>query len=256
MKNLLIGESGGTKTDWCFITDSKKSYFTTESYHPRNFTSEFISKQHLFWSNYSELENCEIHFYGSGCFKVEAQAKMRDYLNQIGLENTNVNSDLLGASIALGLNGNWGAIAGTGSVVFRADNENIIELRGGLGRELGDEGSGYYFGKLLIEALHSNQLDVTIQQEIESLIKYNEESQLPKLVEKFKDNQSILKIHKTNISMFVEKYLDSIDLIHFCGSYAFYNQDIFSETLIENGIKPGLFIERPLHKIVDFHLGL
>lgn len=252
---MLIGESGGTKTDWCLVIGTKKRFFTTASYHPRNFTEEFIVEQQQFWKQFPELINCQIFFYGSGCYKSEAQAEMFHLLSKVGLHDSKVYSDILGASIAMKLNGNWGAIAGTGSVVFKADSYEVFELIGGKGRDLGDEGSGYYFGKLLLEALSLNQIDPSINATVKERIKNREISEFPKLLYDFKKNKSILQLHKNNVSLFVEKHLINITEINFCGSYAFYHKEIFTKVLKENGINAGVFIDRPLQHILEFQLG-
>ena len=154
MKNLeIIADSGGTKTDWIISNENGVlTRITTESYHPRNIGIDFLTRNKVLWSEITNLQDYRLHFYGSGCLKKE-NALMKEALSSIGFIDPQVSSDMDAAAKALKIENGWGAICGTGSVVFKVSNGKIIEIRGGLGRELGDEGSGYYFGKLIAKAV-------------------------------------------------------------------------------------------------------
>ena len=57
-KSYLIADSGGTKTDWCFVDVlGNKNYFTTASYHPNLMSEEWIETNKSFWKKYSIFSN-------------------------------------------------------------------------------------------------------------------------------------------------------------------------------------------------------
>ena len=52
MEKLLIGESGGTKTDWVLLEGNEIiGRYVTESYHPNNHDDDFWSRVADFWNS-------------------------------------------------------------------------------------------------------------------------------------------------------------------------------------------------------------
>lgn len=151
----LIADSGGTKTDWVLIDELNNClYFTTDSYHPIHVTHEWIQEKTTFWLNYTQKYELEVHFFGAGCLREENQFKMLAAFEEWGMRNVSVKSDILAAYLATSNQENgYVAILGTGSVIGRIEKYEVSEIYGGLGYLKGDEGSGYYFGKLIIEKI-------------------------------------------------------------------------------------------------------
>lgn len=247
MKNLeIIADSGGTKTDW-IVSDEKGvlTRITTESYHPRNISADFINRNRFFWSEIENVQDYRLQFYGSGCLKEENALKMKEALAAIGFIDPQVLSDLDAAAKALKIENGWGAICGTGSVVFNVSNGKIIEIRGGLGRELGDEGSGYYFGKILAKAVLKDEISIPFISKKE----LNDENCYSTFTNRFaelKFDEEIYQLHCQNIQALIENQLEGIKTICFVGSYAFHHQFIFNSVLMESGIKSTNYIERPI----------
>ena len=127
------------------------------------------------------------------------------------------------------------AILGTGSVLAIFENGKLCELRGGLGYILGDEGSGFYFGKLVLENLLNGNLPETEQvlfnlfgdrKHILSAC-YGDHgkqyiSQVASMVKDLQSNE-LYELHKENIRLFCNKYIKDLpfEQVSFCGSYAF-----------------------------------
>lgn len=264
----LIAESGGTKTDW-FGTDAqnKKIQFSSESFHPANIDQNFIKRQRLFWENY-QLQSCEFHFFGAGCLYEDKKQLMFDSLTQLGFEHIYIFSDLHAAFFALNKTTSPIAICGTGSVVFQFESESLTTLQGGLGWEHGDEGSGFYFGKLIVENLsqlkqnHSkifNQINQWKNEEELNQIKHQSESkyifaQIPALLTEFTDHPFIHAIHVQNCQLMIDKYMQNIHEVHFVGSYAYYHQAIFKMVCKKNQLKINSFLARPIEKLKSVYL--
>lgn len=256
----LIAESGGTKTDWCGIDEQKNRHrFTTESYHPHLVNEEFIVRQKVFWDQY-EISTCVLHFYGSGCLQKDQQEKMKVVLKEIGFPDPYVDSDLFAAAKAVNNETGMTAICGTGSVLFKVEYEQLIELRGGFGWDKGDEGSGFYFGKLLLWRLKSVPGDYPeIRKQIESYKSIDElflmkdkpesKSEYSRLALLFSDHSMhplISAVHMENIQLFLKKYAKECRSVGFAGSYAFGLQDYFKLACKQRNIEVSGFIQHPI----------
>lgn len=264
--SLLIADSGGTKTDWCLVDQTgKRELFTTESYHPRFIDDAFIYRQAAFWKK-RQLDGVALRFYGSGCFKAEAAIGMVAVLQQIGFRNVEVHSDMLAAALALNKGNGWGAICGTGSVVFRSEHQKIMEHRGGMGHQRGDEGSGYYFGRLFMDQLKDNSVLMNYYEQAVAgktdvdLIGLAPDSDqakagyalLPALLARYKHDTAIKNLHEQNVRQFAELYTKGCTAIGLCGSYAFYHEQLFRSVLGEYGILVEAVMERPIQSLTDY----
>ena len=171
-KSFLIADSGGTSTDWCFVnTKGERNYFTSESYHYSNFNSDFFERMTQFWKSKEWSSELEIHFYGAGCSLEQNQRIIGDHFKELGFKTVQVENDLLGACRGLlkqeaGLLG----ILGTGSALAEYDKHESIQIYGGLGYLIGDEGSGYYFGKTLTHALLNQTLSPSLTKHLHSVL--------------------------------------------------------------------------------------
>ena len=160
MLPLLIADSGGTKTDWCYIdTFGSKHFFETESYHPVHWSAEFELRIEQFWNKYPLYKDAQVHLFCAGCLWVEKSDQLSLLFNKFGFSDVTVKSDLHAAALSLYGNQNgFCAILGTGSVFFEWKNQEIKSIQGGKGYEVGDEGSGFFFGKLVFQAYKNNNL--------------------------------------------------------------------------------------------------
>lgn len=264
----LIADSGGTKTDWSGVDeDNQQHRFTTESYHPLKVDDEFVDRQLEFWNRY-DISECFLHFFGAGCLHEENQQKMRTVFKKIGFSDVLVESDLFAAARVVGNEKGMIAICGTGSVLFKVRHGQLLELRGGLGWEQGDEGGGFYFGKLLLEQLreHGNEY-----QEIRNVIErwksidelyaiWNKPeskgiySQLSVLLTNYQSHPLIASVHMENVRLFLERYAEGVTSISFVGSYAFHMKNYFNTVCKSENIKISTFVERPMDVLIKMLL--
>ncbi len=267
MKQYLIGESGGTKTDWCFIDKCKtKTYFTRKSYHPLNCTQEFLDSEKQFWQSHAYMMESDVHFFGSGCFREKGSEKLLLFLKAIGLKKINIFSDLHAAGRASFWDDDGSvAILGTGSVLFNWHNCEVQELIGGKGFIKGDEGSGFYFGKLIYEAYVKGMLSSEQQKVMNSFIVWNEFDQsfsnqthktlFSELSFKLKDFRILFhEFHVKNIQAFCDAHLipqRHSDFVTVVGSYGFHHQRVVKEVFANYDVNVNAFIERPIERIVE-----
>lgn len=151
----LIAESGGTKTQWCVVSDIYESeIITTIGLNP-NFVSQdtirdTIRTRVLPLVNSQNIS--EVWFYGAGCAGKLMEIKVREaILEVIPLSLVTVSSDLAGAAKSLlGNRSGYVCLLGTGSNSGFYNGKAIVSNVPPLGFILGDEGSGAYLGKILL----------------------------------------------------------------------------------------------------------
>ncbi len=271
-KSYLIADSGGTKTDWCYVdVFGTKNYFTTASYHPNLMSDEWINSNKAFWNQYTLIDNLEVHFYGSGCLKEPNKSKVEFIFKTFGFKNVCIESDILAAARAcFGDMDGFVGILGTGSVLAEIENREVKNVYGGLGSIIGDEGSGFYFGKLLIEKYVKNEFSKVTNEEIESVIGIenlidlnSSDSSFKEFVSSFSSkfsatkNQEIKQLHRDNISLFFDKYLpmnNSNLRICFVGSYAQYTRKIINDSLAKRSVNLGVIITRPIEFLTEYSI--
>ncbi len=169
-KTLLIADSGSTKTDWLFIgNDGTQTELHTSGINPTRDARDIIYNV-----LYHELlpflpqpaKPQSVHFYGAGCIEPFSQA-VREAIEELfpGCA-VEVESDLLGAARALcGNEPGIACILGTGSNSCLYDGKNIAMHTPPLGFILGDEGSGSFLGKALLNGLFKGTLPASLKEE-------------------------------------------------------------------------------------------
>jgi len=261
-RKIIVADSGGTKTDWCIVDDTgNEHFFSTDSYHPRMLNDSFLEEAKQFWLDQNVFDY-SLFFFGAGCLQVDKKQLMTDFFGGLGFKSVDVQSDLIGAGLALNGGNGWGAICGTGSVVFRLENGELKELRGGLGRALGDEGSGYYFGKLVSEAFQKNELSDEVMQRLQSLDLIPEiYATLALQLHDLKNDPSIMPIHEANVRLLRDRFLhqptqdgECITSVSIVGSYAFHHQEIFQRIFLEHDIQIKSLLERPIIALTNYLL--
>jgi len=260
VKQYLIADSGGTKTDWCLIDRyNKKTFFNSESYHPVHWDKDFFLRNRMYLENIKEKEDIAVFFFGAGCFHSENCQEISRFFKSLGFGSVEIYSDLHSAAISSYGEGNGRvAILGTGSVVFDWDNGEVVHRIGGKGHLLGDEGSGYYFGKLILEGFRENSFNEYQKQCIKKWkihqINLNDKFEVANISKLFSDKKEVFSaVHVQNIERFIASHnlLFSTDEISIVGSYGFYHQGIIREVFKKHGLTIFRFIEKPISLLVE-----
>ena len=155
MSIKLIADSGSTKTEWCLINGKSKKkiqiqgispYFLTESQVHEILKKELMNK-------IKNVNPDEIFFYGTGCSNTTNVKMIKNALKFVFPKSKiHVDHDLMGAAKALcGNEKGIACILGTGSNSCFYNGKKIVKNSPGLGYVLGDEGSGTYLGKKVIQ---------------------------------------------------------------------------------------------------------
>ncbi len=272
-KALLVADSGGTQTDWCYVDSlGDRHFFTTSSFHPSNWNEDFFKEFAAFWDLKPEMKKAEVHFYGAGCLQETNKKRIGTYFSEWGFTNYHIFSDVEGACRALlGNEAGVVAILGTGSVACEFDGEKITSIHGGLGYLLGDEGSGYYFGKMLLSSLLNNQFDAELSVKLYGLLGdkgeilkqvYGNEgkkyiSSIPKLTNSLKQGNEVLQnLHKNNFELFLNNCFSDVCVdgvsLGVVGSYGYHNVVELTETLHKNNKELKIVLQYPINSLTDY----
>lgn len=154
---ILIADSGLTKTDWKLVVNENNIVsFETKGLSPFFCSDEdYRTALHAAFPKEIDLLNVtHLFFYGSGCAGEEKGQKAQHALKSVFAKaDVTVYSDLLGAARSLFADGKGVvAILGTGSNIAFYDGEKVIHRTPSLGFVLGDEGSGAFIGKQLLQS--------------------------------------------------------------------------------------------------------
>lgn len=152
---LLITDSGATKAEWCLVKGGKTASFFTQGISPYFLTTQQIADllQAELIPQLAGVRPDEIHYYGTGCANPQNAKSVKEALKKVLAAPANeVNTDLMAAARALcGREKGVACILGTGSNSCYYNGKKIVRNSPGLGYVLGDEGSGAYLGKKVLQ---------------------------------------------------------------------------------------------------------
>lgn len=278
---MLIADSGSTKCDWALIKKGQQRInFQTAGFNPFFHQQDFIvrelKKNKGLMACSGETER--IFFYGAGCSSKDRNRIIKESLKRV-FRNAAivVEHDLAAAAYAV-YEGKpcIAAIAGTGSNSCFFDGKKIREEVPALGYVLGDEGSGSYFGKILLKKFLYHQLPPAISEILQRKYKLSKESIFEnvyskkganvylasffRVIAEFKDEPFIREMIALGMWDFLQNHVCCFKeykkvKTHFVGSVGFIFDDIIRETAQTMGISIGKIIKQPIDGLVDYHLG-
>ena len=163
--NILIADSGSTKTDWLLIDGQGQVVMTCKTQginpiHMQDAEVLQILKSELILPESPQ----EVYFYGSGVTEA-MKSRMNSLLHQ-AFPGTQVEAegDMIGAAIALfGNRPGIACILGTGANSCLYDGHRMVMNTPPLGYILGDEGSGAVLGKLFLNGIFKGSLSSSIK---------------------------------------------------------------------------------------------
>jgi N-acetylglucosamine kinase-like BadF-type ATPase len=274
----LIVDSGSTKADWCMLNGRQKKMFYTEGMSPY-----FLNAEQIESIIASEVKTRlkgtrpdEIYYYGTGCSNpnnVRMFKKLFRKLFDPGV--LTVSHDLMAAAKALcGDEKGVACILGTGSNSCYYDGKRIVQNSPGLGFILGDEGSGAYLGKKVVQYYLYNTFDpdlmdrfkakyhTTAPEILESVYKRPLPNRylagfVPFLVEN-RGHFMIENIIEDGINDFIYqhiyKYRESWRLpVNFIGSVAFGFRDVLKHLCDSYELQLGKVLKSPMEGLIKYH---
>lgn len=275
---ILIADSGSTKTDWRMISESKEvSQGKTLGFNPYYQDSNTIY-QELYTKLAPKIgEEVElVYFYGAGCTGEEKSDIVKQALQQaFPTAQIEVNNDLFGAARALcGHESGIACILGTGSNSCQYDGERIVKQQTSLGFWLGDEGSGGFLGKTLVQHFLHSELPTDLAEKFYKRYPINRLEVLDNAYSKPFPNRYFASFSKflfdnrnhpfaygvvyRAFTEFFEKYICKYEnyqqhKVHFTGSVAFYYSNILRQVGNDKGVAVKNILESPIAGLTLYH---
>ncbi len=276
---ILIADSGSTKTQWVLLDGGKVVMdVTTKGFNPYYYKQDELEK-----ALYEELHDhvrpgtvTKIYFYGAGCSTQNNCLLVKNALQKLFVRaDIFTGHDLDGAAVAL-LQDQEGiaCILGTGSNSCMWDGVQVTEHVPSLGYLLGDEGSGTYIGKLMLQKLLYGEADEVLIEKFYKEFNLDFESALHRIYGEPNPNKfmsSLSKFVGDNIRFddckqvvkqafndFIDKQVSKYPgyqerVVSFTGSVAYFFSDILKEVLKERGITLGIIRKNPMEGLIEFH---
>lgn len=154
MPSVLIADSGATKAEWCLLANGEMKTFSTPGLSPYFLTTEAIAdlvRQEVAPAIGNEVD--AVFFYGTGCANPDNAKSVKKALRSVFPEaEAEVATDLMAAARSVcGHEKGLACILGTGSNSCYYNGKTIAKNSPGIGYVLGDEGSGAYLGKKVVQ---------------------------------------------------------------------------------------------------------
>lgn len=278
MPDVLIADSGSTKAEWTLISGKTKKSVITEGLSPYFLNEEQIFeviKKNVVPKMDGKIPE-QVYFYGTGCSNPANSKFVKSAIKKNFLSaKIEVDHDLTGAARALcGTEKGIACILGTGSNSCYYNGKKIVKNSPGLGYVLGDEGSGAYLGKKVLQYFLYNTFDedlmerfnyryqLTPPQIFENVYKKpNPNRYLAEFTMFLAENRGhfmIENILEDGLNDFffthIVKYKESWKLpINFLGSVAYGFKDVILELCNTYELRPGKIIKKPIDGLVKYH---
>ena len=274
----LIADSGSTKTEWCLLKNNKPLIFTTQGMSPYFVDGSGMEKiilQEVF-PYLKKTSVDEIHFYGTGC-KNPANIKMvkKVFQKLFKSASIDIDNDLSGAAKSLcGNEKGIACILGTGSNSCYYNGKKIVKNSPGLGFILGDEGSGAYLGKKVIQHFLYHVFDDDLRTRFDAKFITNDSEILEAVYKKPLPNRYLASfaiflaenrghymieniiLDGLNDFFFTHiiKYKESAKLpVHFTGGIAFGFKDVIQQLCRNYDLQIGNVFRSPMEGLIKYH---
>lgn len=278
MSPILIADSGSSKTEWCLLEGTKKKTISTQGLSPYFLSGAQITGV-LTNDLLPKIKNsapAQVFFYGTGCSNPDNVKIVKQAIRSVFKgAAVSVDHDLMGAAKALcGNEKGIACILGTGANSGFFNGKKIVKNSPGLGFILGDEGSGAYLGKKVIQYYLYKTFDADLMDRFDAKFNTHASEILENVYKKPLPNKYL-----ANYAMFlaenrghfmieniiedgfndfffnhIYKYRESWTLpLNFTGSIAFGFKDVLKDLCDSYELQLGKVIKRPMDGLIKFH---
>jgi glucosamine kinase len=276
---LLIADSGATKAAWCLSNGSTHTYLETPGISPYFLKGaqiqELLQTQLVPQLNGADIQ--EICYYGTGCSKPENAKLIERSLKKVFSQAcVNVATDLQAAAKSLcGHAEGVACILGTGSNSCVFDGKKVVKNNPAPGFILGDEGSGAYLGKKVLQHFIYHTFDDELMQQFQEKYRTDYTTILQQVYQQPQPNRYLASFTTfltanrghymieniiedgLNDFFFVHlyKYAETWTLpIHFTGSIAWHFRDVLDTLCHAMELQLGHVVKAPIEGLVAYHL--
>lgn len=278
MPVTLIADSGATKAEWCLINNGKKRTLFTQGISPYFLNTGQITAlvQEELAVKLKKVEVEEVYYYGTGCANPANAKSVQKALKKVFPgARVEVQTDLMAAARSVcGHEKGIACILGTGSNSCYYNGRKIVTNSPGLGYVLGDEGSGAYLGRKVIQYYLYNTFDDDLRSRFDARFVTNSAEILDNVYKKPLPNRylaSFTMFLAENrghymIENIIEDGLNDFFFQHLCkypevwklpvsfvGSVAFGFRDVVTDLCRSYEFELGTIFKNPMQGLVDYH---
>lgn len=278
MAATLIADSGATKCEWCLLNGQERSSLITTGINPYFLSRERIIAllQKELLPSLSAILPKQIFFYGTGLGNVNNKKTIQTVLQHLFPKaSLHIETDILAAARAVcGSEKGVVSILGTGSNSCYYNGKKLTKNIAGIGYILGDEGSGAYLGKKVVQHFLYNTFDEDLRARFDAMFITTPKEILENVYSKPLPNRYLasftLFLAQNRGHYMVEniledglndfffqhlcKFTESWKVpIHFAGSVAFGFQDVLKDLCKVYEFEMGNVIKNPIQGLIQFH---
>lgn len=274
----LIADVGATKAEWCLVSGGKTKLFFTQGISPYFLNTKQIAQlvTDELLPQLKKTEISEIYYYGTGCVNPANARSVKKALETVFQKaDIEVTHDLMAAARALcGKQKGIACILGTGSNSCYYDGKKIVKNSPGLGYVLGDEGSGAYLGRKVIQYYLYRTFDDELMGRFDATYTTNAAEILENVYKKPLPNRylaeftSFLAQNRGHymIENIIEDGLNDFFFTHLCkyketwslpvnftGGVAFGFKDVLEQLCNSYEFELGKVMKNPMEGLMEYH---
>jgi N-acetylglucosamine kinase-like BadF-type ATPase len=276
--NYIIADSGATKCQWTVVVGKQKKTITTIGISPYFLTTTQIIEtiQKGFQKKIDPKTIDAVYFYGTGLSNPLNVVSIKKALKTVfSKAKLDIQTDLVAVARATCQHHKGVAcILGTGSNTGYYNGKKIIKNSPGLGYVLGDEGSGAYLGKKVLqyylyqtfdeELLHSfeSKYEISKDQILDAIYKQplpnRYMASFAQFLSEHRGHYMIENIIEDGINDFFFAHLNKLNEswlhpIHFAGSVAYVFRDVIKQLATAYELEIGKIIKSPMEGLLVYH---
>jgi N-acetylglucosamine kinase-like BadF-type ATPase len=277
-KNYIIADSGATKCQWTLVLGNQKKTITTIGISPYFLTTDQIVETIAKGFNKKVDTNIinAVYFYGTGLSNPLNVASIKKALKKVFPKaDLDIQTDLVAVARATCQHSKGVAcILGTGSNTGYYNGKKIVKNSPGLGYVLGDEGSGAYLGKKVLQYYLYKTFDEELMHAFESKYPINKDQILDAIykqplpnrymasfsefLSEHRGHYMIENIIEDGINDFFFAHLNKLNEswlypIHFAGSVAYIFRDVIKQLATAYELEIGTIVKSPMEGLIAFH---
>jgi len=278
MSTYLIADSGATNCQWTFVQNKKRQSVRTIGISPYFLSTESMIEilQKAFAKKIKPEQIEAVYFYGTGLSNPSNVTSLKKALKAVFPKaKLDIQTDLVAAARATCQQQKGIAcIIGTGSNTGFYNGKKITKNSPGLGYVLGDEGSGAYLGKKVLQYFLYQTFDEELMLSFQKKYNLDKSDILNKIYREPLPNRylasfaSFLSEHRghymieniiedglndffyTHLNKLNESWLHPI---HFVGSVAFAFKDVIKQLALVYEMELGNIIKSPMQGLIEYH---
>ena len=278
MAVTLIADSGSTKAEWVLVKGGRKKTFFTSGISPYFLdTAQIITLlQTELAPRLGRAEVEMVHYYGTGCANPDNAKSVAKALKKVfPSAKIDVQTDLVAAARSVcGREKGIACILGTGSNSCYFNGKKIVKNSPGIGYILGDEGSGAYLGKHVVQHFFYNTYDEDLRARFDARFQTSNTEILDNVYKKPLANRYLAgyaiflaenrghyiieNIIYDGLNDFFWQHLCKYGEVwktpvHFVGSVAFGFQDVIQDLCTSYGFELGTVLKAPMPGLLTYH---